>query len=95
MTREHWRTKLQRRPRRGPESLRSSHAVDSVGVERRVSPPPRRWAASLFLESIDLFRYISRKFLGLITQEEKSLLLCALCATDFGRLRPRKRCLQW
>jgi len=44
---------------------------------------------------IDLFRYISRKFLGLITQERKSLFLCALCANDFGRLSPRKRCLQW
>jgi len=31
--------------------------------------------------AIDLFRYISRKFLGLITQERKSLILCALCAT--------------
>ena len=49
----------------------------------------------VFLCLIDLFRYISRKFLGLITQEQKSLLLCALGATDFGRLRPRKRCLQW
>ena len=40
-------------PRRGVTSLRSSHAVDSVGVERRVSPPPRRWGASLFLESFE------------------------------------------
>jgi len=53
MTRERWRTKLRRRPRRGAESLRSSHAVDSVGVERGVSPPPRRWGASLFLESFE------------------------------------------
>jgi len=38
MTRERWRTKLRRQPRRGAESVRSSHAVDFVG--RRVSPPP-------------------------------------------------------
>jgi hypothetical protein len=38
---------------------------------------------------------ISRKFLGLMTQERKSLSLCALCANDFGRLSPRKRCLEW
>jgi len=44
---------------------------------------------------IDLFRCISRKFLGLMTQERKSLSLCALCANDFGRLSPRKRCLEW
>ena len=47
---------------------------------------------------IDLFRYIhyiSREFLGPITQERKSLLLCALCANHFGRLSPRRRCLQW
>jgi hypothetical protein len=31
MTREQWHTKCRRRPRRGAESLRSSHAVDSVG----------------------------------------------------------------
>ena len=31
MTREQWRTKCRRRPRRGAGSLRSSHAVDSVG----------------------------------------------------------------
>ena len=37
MTRVHWRTRLRRRPRRGAESVRSSHAVDSVGVVRRVS----------------------------------------------------------
>jgi len=53
VTREHWRTKLRRRPRRGAESLRSSHPVDSVGVERRVSPPPRRWGACQFLESFE------------------------------------------
>ena len=34
LTREHWRTKCQRRPRRGAESLRSSHAVESMRVER-------------------------------------------------------------
>jgi len=40
--------------------------------------------------AIDRFRYISRNFLGLITQERKSLLLCALCSNDFGRLSPEK-----
>ena len=44
---------------------------------------------------IDLFRYISRNFLGLMTQERKSLSLCALCANDFGRLSPRKRSFEW
>jgi len=41
ITREEWRTKCRRRPRGGAESLRSSHAVESVGVEKRVSPQPR------------------------------------------------------
>jgi hypothetical protein len=31
----------------------SSHAVESLGAERRVSPPPRRSGASSFLESFD------------------------------------------
>jgi len=53
MTREHWPTKLRRRPRRGAESFRSSHAVGSVGVERQVSPPPRRWGACQFLQSFE------------------------------------------
>jgi len=53
MTREQWRTKCRRRPRRCAESLRSSHAVVSVRVERRVSPAPRRSGASPFLESFD------------------------------------------
>jgi hypothetical protein len=53
ITRKQWRTKCRRRPRRGAESLLSSHAVDSVGVERRVSPAPRRSGASPFLESFD------------------------------------------
>ena len=51
MTREHGRTKLRRRRRRGAESLRSSHAVDSVGFERRVSPPRRRRAMLTFRPS--------------------------------------------
>ena len=42
-TRKHWRTKLRRRRRRGAESLRSSHAVDSVaqrgGALIAVRPP--------------------------------------------------------
>jgi len=41
MTREEWRMKCRRRPRRGAEFLLSSHAVASVGVERRISLPPR------------------------------------------------------
>ena len=52
MTREPWRTKGRRRPRRVAESLRSSHAVESVGVERRVSPPPRRGAMLTFRPSL-------------------------------------------
>ena len=52
MTREHRRTKCRRRPRRGAESLRISHAVDSVGVERRVSPPPRHGAMLTFRPSL-------------------------------------------
>jgi len=51
MTREQWRTKCRRRPRRGG-ILRSSHAVDSVGVERRVSPPPRLGAMLTFRLSL-------------------------------------------
>jgi len=53
VTREQWRTKCRRRPRRGAESLRSSHAVESVGVERRVSPPTRRPGTAPLLESFD------------------------------------------
>ena len=53
MTREQWRTKCRQRPRRGAESLRGSHAMDSMGVEPRVSPSPRRSGASPFLESFD------------------------------------------
>ena len=34
------------------ESLRSSHAVESVGVEQRVSPPPRRCAMLTFRPSL-------------------------------------------
>jgi len=34
MTREHWRTRCRRRPRRGAESLRSSRAVDSCASDR-------------------------------------------------------------
>jgi len=52
MTREQWRTMCRWRPRRGAEPLRSSHAVDSVGVERRVSPPPRRGAMLTFRPSL-------------------------------------------
>ena len=52
MTREQWRTTCQQRPRRGAESHRSSHAVDSVGVERLVSPPPRRGAMLTFRPSL-------------------------------------------
>jgi hypothetical protein len=52
MTREQWRTKSRRRPRRGAESLRSSHAVDSVGIERRVSPAPCRGAMLTFRPSL-------------------------------------------
>ena len=52
MTREQWHTKCRRRPRRGAESLRSSHAVDSVGVKRQVSPPPRRGAMPTFRPSL-------------------------------------------
>jgi len=51
LTREQWRTKCRRRPRRGPECHRSSHAVESMGVERRVSPPPRRGAMLTFRPS--------------------------------------------
>ena len=38
-------------PGRGIPSY--SHVVESVRVERRVSPPPRRSGASPFLESFD------------------------------------------
>jgi len=50
--REQWRTKCRRRPRRGAESLRGSQAVDSVGIERRISPPPRRGAMLTFRPSL-------------------------------------------
>jgi hypothetical protein len=52
MTREQWRTKCRRQPRRGSESFRGSHAVDSVGVERRASPPPRCGAMLTFRPSL-------------------------------------------
>ena len=52
MTREQWCTKCRRRPRRGAESLRSSHVVECVWVERRVSPPPRRGAIPTFRPSL-------------------------------------------
>jgi hypothetical protein len=63
MTRERWCTKCRRRPRRGAESLLSSHAVDSVGVERRVSPPPCRGAMLTFRPSLpDQMTQETRKY---------------------------------
>jgi hypothetical protein len=52
MTREQRRTKCRQRPCRGAEYLRSSHTVDSVGVERRVSPPPHHRAMLTFRRSL-------------------------------------------
>jgi hypothetical protein len=52
MTRGQWRTKCRRRPRRGAESLPGSIAVESVRVERRVSPPPRRGTMFTFRPSL-------------------------------------------
>ena len=81
MTREEWRTKCRRRPRRGAESLRSSHAVDSVGIERRVSQPRAVRALPRFLESFSPNHHCKGRFLGL--RRPKSLAQSAQSNSDF------------